>query len=1203
MAGVDYSKIAEYYSNSGAPSSRANDIAKFILLNADVQRGSTKLPSTSAPSLMGRIFDVLSRPRYAVANTIKGAVERGDVPNIYDLISGLSGTQKTSYKDVLTSAGAKDDTLTKILGLGLDIGADPVNFIPIGGAFKGAANLIKGTKDAAKITPEVTKTQQLLKTSEAINPELYGLPAVEKAFIPAALNASAAKSESPIGLFPRDALASGPPRSAIPSLELPGVTERLPLPKITGSTAIKADSTRTVGQIPLKLDLNAGKSAAEIVEDTSKGSLPDVVKTSAPIRGVEFEPRHAVIAEELLSKFNPDKSTAVINKMHPDTLNAKQQVWLYHRALDAAKQIAKKPEWVASHANKIYAAIENSLRSKGYVPRLGSGENVSLYDTIRQMGGPQQAKTVLDHFARDLTPKSPIWDAIQGLRAAGAVDEAKSVQLILDKATQARATLSASGTLSDAGEKAATASIIKLAKQAAKVADISPASENATQKLLKQVMQGGKSPVQVAIEQKVSIIDDILAGASNKGDRVSVNHAITLGLENNLGKLPAWSVNENKAVEFLMGRVATWWGQKDLRPMSLTAISAASATAAARGKALNTLFKGFDNSQRAEAMAVAQGLAQPTNIHTARLADEIGKMMSNLAGQVSGASVLTRSAVDMSMLNKWMRQYGTGFEFTTANSVKDITGTVHNFSKGSDWLNSWRMAEIKGDPEQWLFRVNQAMEQATREKALFDEIGERFGQKIAGGGFKVKIEGYPYLEGYHFPADIAKQIPRVVKDWTNPVKMSDPLWRHYDRLLSMWKSGVTIYRPAHHIRNFVGDAYLGWMDGVNTVKPYMLAARVQRTLKGMYPTLLDVDKLVELGVVSKNLATPRVGEIIFRNKSNVPFTSQQIAAVAHQKGLLEHARTIEDIIDLGESARWQPFGGRVQAVGRAASELVSHNSRLAHFIDKVMKSRGSDLVNIFEQASNRARKWHPTGLDLTDFEKKFLRRVIPFYSWLRKSTPLLLEGLAMKPGKALVVPKLYGGAQDIAGIETNGISDPFPTDQMFPEWLRSEGLGPLGASDSWLGKLSNQDPTGYVMAGQGLNPLTQLVSQISQPGKTLLGGLTPAIQVPVSLASGQNLSTGVPISGVDAKPGAMQEYIGSQIPILSMAQGLTGITPFGTSTKRGATTEALINWLTAAGVRGTGPYIGQAKYERDRPGQVERQAAKQAFLEKLKELQ
>lgn len=1165
---VDYSKLANY---SNAPSNNAVDIAKFILLNADTKRGLGGTPANNGPSIVSRIFDILSRPRYAVASTLAHG------PGGF--IRGLEGKDKTGFSEVLKAGGISNVGLQNALGLGLDIGLDPINFIPVGSI----AKAITAARGASKLAPEVTNLQKLIRKGEPINPELFDLPSNSMGTIPSAF---IKKSEVK---FPKDALQAKPFTSnKTPELELPGVEPRFKLPEIISRSTIP-EVAKSTGQLSLNLKLPKVSQSVE--------------KTDVPfIHGLEFEPRHSIIADEILGKFDPAKSTAQINKAHPDTLNARQQTWLYHRAINAAKQIAKKPEWVASHANKIYAAIESNLRAQGFVPRLGSGENVSLYDVIRQMGGPSQAKPVLEHFGKNLSPDNPIWDAVQGLRAANAIDESKSVKFILDKAAESNSILQASGTLSDAGHKAVVARIAKIAKQVAKVAPISPAASDATNKLLRHVLNGGKSSAQVTVELKANAIEDILS--KGYGRRAEINNSLTLALEKDLGKLPKWSVDKNNAIEFLMGRVATWWGQKDLRPLSLNAIGAASATAAARGKALNTLFKGFDLTQRAEALAVVQGFAKPTSIHTARLADELSKMMDNLIGQISGTSVVTRSALDMKMINKWLKNYGAGFTFTKGK-LKDITGVEHDFSKGTDWLNSWKLAEVKGDPEVFLFKTQQAIEQATREKALFDEIGERFGQSVYGGGFRHKIDGHPYLDGYYFPEDIAKQIPRVVKDWTTPVNLSDPLMKHYDRLLSMWKSSVTIYRPAHHIRNLIGDAYLGWMDGVNTIRPYILAARVQRTLKDMYPTLQDVDKLIELGIVSKSLSTPKIGQIIFKNRSGVPFTAQQIAAVAHQKGLLEHARTIEDIIDLGESSRFRPFGGKVQAVGRSASELISHNSRLAHFIDKVIKSHGSNLETIFEQASRRARKWHPTGLDLTQFERKFLRRIIPFYAWIRKSTPLLLEGLVMNPGKSLVVPKVYGAIQQAQGIETGGIGDPFPVDQMFPEWLRAEGLGPLSTGEGFLGKFSNQQPPGYVMAGQGLDPLTQMMAQLSQPGKTLLGGLTPAIQIPLTLSSGQNLSTGQPISGPDAQPGAMQEYIGSQIPIWSMAQGITGVTPFGTTTKKGRGdqfTESAINWLTGAGIKGTGSYIKQARYEKQHPKQVERAAQKAAFLEQIRNL-
>lgn len=791
-------------------------------------------------------------------------------------------------------------------------------------------------------------------------------------------------------------------------------------------------------------------------------------------------------------------------------------------------------------------------------------------------------------------------------KAQAALAEGEKAKLILDKIGESQATVKASGVLSDAQQHNFDGFLKNFSKQQASKAGLSAAGVNATGKLVKDLLIAGKSPAQLAIEQKAKLIDDVIATGKGNPD---VNRAVTVALETDLGKLPRYSLAENKTQEYVMARVATAWGQKDLRPMSMNMIASSSATAAARGTVLQRIMKPFDLAQRNAALKAAQGYGTVGDPALARMSDEIRVMMENLTSQVSGASVIARSGVSMDMLNKWMKRYGTGFEFTKGK-IKDITGKELDFSKGSDWTQSWKAFDIKGDPEVVLFKLNQAMEQATREKALFDQLGEELGSKFYGRDFRVKIEGHPYLNGYYFPEDIAKQIPRVVKDWSvDAWKPGSPLMKHYDRVLSMWKAGVTIYRPGHHIRNMIGDVYLGWMDGVNSVRPYYMATKVQKVM-GSYKDMADVQRMVEVGALSRNFSMPKPNEVIFRNKSGVGFTAEQIGAVAHQKGLLEHARTIEDIIDLGEGGSKsildkKPFGGRVQAVARGASELQSHNARLAHFIDKVMKSKGNDLPTIFEDATRRARKWHPTGLDLTDFERKNMRRLIPFYSWIRKSVPLLIEGLVMNPGKAVIPSKVYGAVQEMQGIETPGRHDPFPVDQMFPKWLRSQGVGPISLPEGFMGSFTNQTPPGYAMGGMGINPLSDLMAQIEGGGKSLASSTTPAIQIPVELATGRKIFSQEPISGVDARPGAMEEYIGEHIPIFSAAQGITGITPFGGETKRAsrsdsAGTEALVNWLTGLGVRGTGPYQNQARYEAIAPIRAQRKLGKEELVQELR---
>lgn len=1207
------------------------DVAKYILLNADTSKAlgpGTLDNGGNEPSLMGRIFDILSRPNYAVAEGVRTMSPRG-------VLEGLSGKKKTTFSDVLKEYGVKDPRVQGSVGLLLDIGLDPTTYIPGGAVAKGASKVAKLAGIGSKIgkTTEVvardkTLAQKLLQKGEPIFPEAFGIPKSDVPQIPDILRRPEQATEFNFGTRSINDLPSTPIKrlsDTLPGqLELPleGVPKSLPH-KLTSPPVDTAESlidSAVKNQIPFKFpDFNLSKirasaatdKAESIVEKAVSGDPEALLRVMPHPEQIKIGTREQKAAAELVANWDNTKSSARLNKLYPESLNARQQVKLYYQAIKEASKRFTRPNApanklrISSDAYKIYTAAEKALEAKGLVPRIGTGENVRLSEVIQQVGGHKNAQQVLNEFGNEIKQGSSTWQAIQALRARGAINETKSVKLIAEKVQEARDVAKTLPQASDGFMDQFDRIMKKMAGATARAEGLSPAGVNAATGLVDFTLRTGKSPVQIAIEQKSGIIDDIVAKGMAK-KRPEVNSVVTKALEEDLGKLPKWAHTDNKAVEFFMGRVATWWGQSDLRPMSLNMISSSQATATARGHALDELFKPFNQAQRAEALKLAQGYGVPSSPEVGQLALQITKMMDNLVGQVSGQSVLLRSTVDMERLNKWMHHYRVGFTHTNGKA-KDFLGKLHDFSNGTDWLKNWKIADIKEDPKIFLFKFQQAIEQATREKALFDEIGERFGAKIYGGVYKNRITGHPYLEGYYFPDDIAKQIPRVVRDWSLPGwKPQSPVVRLYDRVLSMWKTGVTIYRPAHHVRNMIGDIYLGWMDGVNSVRPYMLAARVQKSMSGAYDTLQNVDKLVELGILQKGYKTPLPNEVLFRNKSGVEFTAEQIGAVAHQKGLLEHARTIEDIIDLGETATFKPFKGKVQAVARKASELQNHNARLAHFIDKVMKSRGSDLEAIFEQAARRSRKWHPSGLDLTEFERTVLRRIIPFYSWMRKSAPLLIEGLVMNPGKALIPSKIYGAIQDMQGIDTPGRADPFPVDQMFPEWLRSEGLGPLSTSKGFLSGVSDQGPPGYVMGGVGLNPLSQFMSQLESPGRTLTSSLTPVVRIPTEIMTGSKLFTGEPISGPEARPGAFEQYVGEQIPAYNAIQSITGITPFGTQTKRAERSsdsglESLFNWLTGAGIKGTGPYIRQGQYEKTAPIKAQRRSDKDAFLKYLRQ--
>lgn len=1187
------------------------DVAKFILARA--QKNSMGPGSLAPdkddgqPSIMGRIFDVLSRPNYAVANFVDAIIDDDPETDPFgEAWEGITGRDKTTFSNVLETAGMEEGFGRSALGLGLDIFADPLTYV--GGAGiakaigKGAGKTKVGQFGKAVAQPGTKPLQeQILARGEPVFPEAFGMAARPAQQLPVGLKV-APKGKPRFTPRPTGAGIVFRPGEQLqmPGIAVPGraATKQLPVgpkvsvPKATDQAQYSLKFGKGFGLEKLKI------SPTGLVDQAAKG-MPDAIAKMAPKPLPTPKMSTAKIqaqADEILSKFDPSKATAKLNKTAPETINAKQQRFLWEKARQAvqAKTMRKGRSQasvdaeILANTSAVYKAMENALIQGGKVPRIGTGENVKLSDVIAEMIARDHPidNKALTEFASEIKPGSNVDDVVQSLRARGAIDESLSVKNIVDKAVESKTLIQNSKMLSDNKMKDFEGFVKKVSESAAKASGLSPAAVKATGGLLDTAIKAGKTAAQVTTEMKRSMLDYTIRTGKNNP---VVNEAMVRSLSKDLGELPRWVHNDNKVVEWVMSRMATWWGQRDLRPMTLNMMGSGYSMARARGQVLDNMFQGFNAVQKADAFRAAQGLGKATD-DTQELASQISRFMDNTLGHARGQSVLFRSGVTMDRLNAWTTRHHVKHEFAGGKTKHPMTG--QDIDLGDEWWESWKYWDIgKQDPKKFLFDLQEGMSQATVERAMFDDLAARFGSRFPNKEFRTKIDAkdFPYLDGYHFPDEIAKQIPRAIKDWVKtPWGPSSEYGKFLDRLQSMWKSAVTIYRPGHHVRNMAGDSYLGWMDGVNTVRPYILAARVQRAV-GNYTDIADVDRLIEVGLMKKSMGTPKPGEILFKNKSGVPFTAEQIKYVADQKGLLEHAKTLEDIIDLGQGGakilNRQPFGGRVQKKARQASELQSHNARLAHFIDKVMKSKGSNLEEIFEQASRRARKWHPTGLDLTFEEKKYARRLIPFYSWMRKSLPLLMEGLARNPGKTVIPAKIYDAIQESQGIETPGRHDPFPVDQMFPSWIRDQGVGPIDTSNGgFLSAISNQTLPGYVMGGMGLNPLTDLIAQVSSPDRHLLSSLTPGLKIPIEHLTGREAFTQAPITGPEADPGAYEEYIGKNIPFYSVFQQFTGQTPFGGETKRAmrgeqSGKEAFYNWLTGTGVKGTGPYIRSARYE------------------------
>ena len=673
---------------------------------------------------------------------------------------------------------------------------------------------------------------------------------------------------------------------------------------------------------------------------------------------------------------------------------------------------------------------------------------------------------------------------------------------------------------------------------------------------------------------------------------------------------PGETVAELGQMHNILSRVRTFQGQKDIRPRALDAIGSARAAASTQIALLDKAMKGFTDDEILEAWNYAR-YARPRELADERLSG----LADVLTGQLEkffrsravpehvakGNSVAMRAGMVMKDLNKMLARYRVPFQFTNKKMTDPVTGGIRDYSRGTDWLYSWETKAFESgkDVKEFIFGVTQAAEQLSREYAVIDDLAAKFGKTKSQKGYTVQV-AHEWLKGVYFPKEIADQISIALSKVNDFYRPSSPISRATASAVSMWKSGVTKYHPRHHIINMVGDVYLSYLAGVTNPDVYRKAAKVMFANKGRYSDLKTVDELVSRDAVKNAMTKP--GSVITKNKSDVPFTAEQIYIAAFNYGLLQKTHVIEDIVSPGGPLGIKPFGGKLSGLASAVSENRDHYAKLAHFIDVISKSRGKDIQSIFENAAHVVRKWHPDGLDLTKSEQKIRAYLIPFYSWTRKSIPLLIEGAVMNPKRAFLRPaQASWNIQQGMGIDTPSPSDPFPIDQMFPEWIREEGSIPMARSGmgglpgliAGLGRQGTTDLMGnpitgaYTLAGP-TNPMQQLFSDFggfSPEGirKGILGQLNPGIKIPLEMGVTKEVTyTGQPLYGNTSKSKA--EYVTEQIPILSQIARITGYGPFGPTSrqrKEGFSPEPLVNWATGAGIIGTGAYVKQAQIEHE----------------------
>jgi hypothetical protein len=196
-----------------------------------------------------------------------------------------------------------------------------------------------------------------------------------------------------------------------------------------------------------------------------------------------------------------------------------------------------------------------------------------------------------------------------------------------------------------------------------------------------------------------------------------------------------------------------------------------------------------------------------------------------------------------------------------------------------------------------------------------------------------------------------------------------------------------------------------------------------------------------------------------------------------------------------------------------------------------------------------------------------MKRVFPFYSWTRKAIPLAIEATVFAGPKVMAYPRLMEAIALSNGIDPeNQTRDPFPTDQLFPDWIRDRGIGPIMGG-----------PGNYTVINPS-TPILDTLALIGHPGQSGIDMLNPMLKVPVETMQGQTLGRNVPIGNTNQE---WVDYAAKQIPIASQLGRASG--QFGVSDSTKA--EGFPNWtniinlMTGAKRVDTGKYVKSGQFD------------------------
>lgn len=450
------------------------------------------------------------------------------------------------------------------------------------------------------------------------------------------------------------------------------------------------------------------------------------------------------------------------------------------------------------------------------------------------------------------------------------------------------------------------------------------------------------------------------------------------------------------------------------------------------------------------------------------------------------------------------------------------------------------------------------------------------------------VKDKAYAKAY-IPREAAEALNRFDSFFEND-QAAAKIVRGFDKVLNEWKFLATA-TPMTRMRNLMSDYIMNAQDGAFLPHYYSRARKIMtgrdaRNTEDLLQQGLGIPKKKQaekIPVRGMHADGDDIWNLFTTTGGKAGFVSSELYRdlAPYRKGAIADAvdrnfGSVPDELAQVLKVPREGYGKFKEFAGNLADKQEDW-MRLSHFIKAMEDEIPSNVKSFYDntgairpevkeaafRANDRVRKFNLDYGNLTQFEKKYAKKAIPFYSFMRQAIPQQVAMLFTRPGfVAGLYPK---GTNFLSGfLSEDGASD----DPLVPKWIRelapfkvasSEGnpLIPRGALQTLFGG----DGENYVgtLAGTPLEVLNRLqpvlnaggaIAEGRLPGlnetlgtegasKELLGVLNPMIKAPIELGTGKNVFT-----GQDITEQGWRDWLANQLPVTRTVNS-GGIEPRG----------------------------------------------------------